>query len=265
MRENSLRRPTLKGYPEVLTAAGLRSATPRLGRFDENEPATLDPRLPRPAPMPDVRMYPEKQRADLYLQVYNGKPPSALWDGAKGYLADTVLGGTGLEMQALMKVLKKEPDWIQRYMSGKLPEQSTGPSELPAAAANEPRSVWRPPPPPDFSTQYEAAWRRFWPRLNQDLRIAREEAPVRATAVELARSQDDAVQAAPGDAAAPAERGPALGLSSLAGSDSGATGVAAIAITSAGAAQRPPPRRREERCSADFSPRRRPAVVARFI
>merc|ERR1712079_880336 len=50
LRDHSLRRQTLKGYPRVLTPKGLEYATPRLGRFEEqNEPATLDPYLPRPS------------------------------------------------------------------------------------------------------------------------------------------------------------------------------------------------------------------------
>merc|ERR1711920_232800 len=56
LRENSLRRQTLHGYPFVLTPNGRQTLTPRLGRFDEdNEPGTLDPVLPRPAPSPDPK------------------------------------------------------------------------------------------------------------------------------------------------------------------------------------------------------------------
>ncbi|CAE7306143.1 unnamed protein product [Symbiodinium natans] len=55
-------------------------------RFSEDEPATLDPRLPRPAGLPDLNKYTESQREDMYedarMKAFDGN------SGALGVGAD---------------------------------------------------------------------------------------------------------------------------------------------------------------------------------
>mmetsp|Transcript_69988 Transcript_69988/g.216395 ORF Transcript_69988/g.216395 Transcript_69988/m.216395 type:complete len:422 (+) Transcript_69988:499-1764(+) len=121
-RENSLRRPTLKGVPYVLTPKGLWNATPRLPRFQtQNEPATIDPFPPRPAPQfePDSRQ-PEPDEKAVF-RVYEGKQEEGgLLKMLMNKLKDKFRGAPALEIEAFGRLIKEEPDWMKRYMAGKI-------------------------------------------------------------------------------------------------------------------------------------------------
>lgn len=86
LRRNSFRRPTLKGFPRALSPDGLENATPRLNdRFEENEPATLDPQLPRPARPKDLRWEWNKEQAyrESTLQAFDGNYEGGLFTEMK--------------------------------------------------------------------------------------------------------------------------------------------------------------------------------------
>lgn len=199
MRENSLRRPTLPGFPHVLTRGGIRNATPRLPRFaKENEPATIDPRLPRPAPMVDPSRVPRGSEQDAVFRAYDGKQ-----DGG-GFLKASV-GEKTLEFKAFRKLLDVEPDWMSRFMSGKIVEDDLNAGPVPMAAkpgsqsaalagpgasgasAKAEDEVWHPPPPPDFAAEHRDRWRGFWRALEGELRWDQEGQPAREAGKQMTR------------------------------------------------------------------------------
>eukprot|EP00930_Biecheleria_cincta_P082626 TRINITY_DN7232_c0_g3_i1.p1 TRINITY_DN7232_c0_g3~~TRINITY_DN7232_c0_g3_i1.p1 ORF type:complete len:517 (-),score=108.87 TRINITY_DN7232_c0_g3_i1:133-1683(-) len=98
LRTNSFRRPTLKGFPRALSPDGLENVTPRLNdRFEEDEPATLDPQLPRPARPRDLRFFPNREQAhqESIMQAFDGNYEGGLATqmkrGAKEMLWDAAL------------------------------------------------------------------------------------------------------------------------------------------------------------------------------
>eukprot|EP00933_Yihiella_yeosuensis_P029327 TRINITY_DN22994_c0_g1_i1.p1 TRINITY_DN22994_c0_g1~~TRINITY_DN22994_c0_g1_i1.p1 ORF type:complete len:338 (+),score=81.89 TRINITY_DN22994_c0_g1_i1:298-1311(+) len=185
LRENSLRRPTIPGYPHVLTPEGSKMLSPRLERFQDNEPATLEPRLPRPRSPPDFSRYPEDLRAKALakssMKAYDGKHGGGLLKALKNEVADELVGGSTAEMKALMKVMKKEPDFMRRYMKGEIYQELYGNPSQPAAASSSSPSIasaasssslepWHAPKPSqEFQEEYEGAWQRLWPQLNSEL------------------------------------------------------------------------------------------------
>eukprot|EP00913_Durusdinium_trenchii_P001189 g1093.t1 len=100
LAEHTLRRSTQKGFPRAFTPRGLENATPRFeDRFAEDEPATLDPRLPRPASLPDLRKYPVSQQEamwkDARMEAFDGNVDAL---GLKSMGADLM----GIDMLDMM-------------------------------------------------------------------------------------------------------------------------------------------------------------------
>merc|ERR1712039_579279 len=153
-----MRRQTLKGFPHVLTPDGRKELTPRLGRFEEeNEPGTLDPRLPRPAPMPDRRrIFMGQEKNYEPIEAWEGKPPGGLMAAAKDAAMDSLVGFNYYEAKAGMRLFKEEPDWIMRYQRGEINQDGSvnemGPTQPPpnddTMNVEHLKPPWKPPPPP---------------------------------------------------------------------------------------------------------------------
>ncbi|OLP99794.1 hypothetical protein AK812_SmicGene17581 [Symbiodinium microadriaticum] len=153
--EHTLRRPTIKGFPKALTPAGLERATPRFeDRFEEDEPATLDPRLPRPAGLPDLNEYVESQREEMFeearMKAFDGN------SGALGSIADSLSKSRNDEILALRgykRLMKAEPEWLDKFLEGDVEKQDApvgyGVDEQTFEMVKEPKHpVWEPTPPP---------------------------------------------------------------------------------------------------------------------
>merc|ERR1719458_720983 len=171
-----------------------------------NEPATLDPYLPRPsAARPRSQMLNTIGDNQTTLQAYNGKMEGGsglvggLKSGVKKSLSDSLLGGTKLQYKALMKMIKTEPAEFKALMKG----ASTTPSMLDSSGGTDKKealqstlqgfaaklglksdsssstssstpsqntaSEWSTPAPlAEFGEERRHRWKRFWDGQLQD-------------------------------------------------------------------------------------------------
>lgn len=222
-REHSLRRPTVPGYPYVLTPAGMRNAVPRLPRFaEENEAATIDPHLPRPAPKLNPDAVPYRNPEKAVFRVYDGKQEGGgILKNIGKAIAAKLVGGTKLEFLAFWKLIQAEPDWVKRYLRGQIVFDDLNAGTLPGGPAKtvqqalqligrqpggakagaaagaevvedndrmklqEPK--WQPPAPPDFGEERRQRWLRFWRDFAAENHHAPEGVPVRAAGASMTR------------------------------------------------------------------------------
>lgn len=172
LAEHTLRRSTQKGFPRALTPRGLENATPRFeDRFGEDEPATLDPHLPRPASLPDLRQYPASQQEammkDARMESFDGNV-DALGLASMG---TEMLGMDLLDMKAYKRLLQAEPEWVDKFMQGKVSQEqhpvAYGVDEKTFELLKEPKHpLIHPTPPPwnaanvlkEFPT-FEQVWK----------------------------------------------------------------------------------------------------------
>jgi len=124
LAEHSLRRSTQKGFPRALTPRGLENATPRFeDRFTEDEAATLDPRLPRPASLPDLGKYPPSQQEAMFkdarMEAFDGNVDAL---GLKS-TGNAMLGMDLLDMKAYKRLMQAEPEWVDKFLQGKVSQQ----------------------------------------------------------------------------------------------------------------------------------------------
>ncbi|CAE7362020.1 unnamed protein product [Symbiodinium pilosum] len=150
LAEHTLRRPTMKGFPKAFTPHGLERATPRFeDRFAEDEPGTLDPRLPRPAGLPDLNKYTESQREEMF-HAFDGNSGAL---GVGDDMMTKMLGGDMAEMKAYKRLMKVEPQWLNNFLEGKVSAKEHpvgyGIDEKTFQTEKEPEHpVWEPTPPP---------------------------------------------------------------------------------------------------------------------
>lgn len=177
LRKNSNRRQTFPGFPRVLSPDGVRMLTPRLDRFEGSQAATLDPRLPHPARSPDYSMYAEEARKKMErkstFKVYIGTPKGGLVTKLGSAAVDATIGGSKLEMLAVQRILKKDPDFIRRYASEGMVDHISHTGHPDTETRHLPPQRWEPLKDfPTFKKQYEGNWNRIWPTLGSELRLA---------------------------------------------------------------------------------------------
>lgn len=172
LAEHTLRRSTQKGFPRALTPRGLENATPRFeDRFEEDEPATLDPHLPRPASLPDLRQYPASQQEammkDARMESFDGNVDAL----GLGTMGTEMLGMDLLDMKAYKRLLQAEPEWVDKFIQGKVSQEqhpvAYGVDEKTFEFLKEPKHpLIHPTPPPwnpgnvlkEFPT-FEQVWK----------------------------------------------------------------------------------------------------------
>ncbi|CAK9104059.1 unnamed protein product [Durusdinium trenchii] len=173
LAEHTLRRSTQKGFPRAFTPRGLENATPRFeDRFAEDEPATLDPRLPRPASLPDLRKYPVSQQEamwkDARMEAFDGNVDAL---GLKSMGAD-LMGIDMLDMKAYKRLMQAEPQWVEQFLKGKVSQEQHpvgyGIDEKTFEFVKEPKHpLVEPTPPPWYPSNvlkqfptFEDVWKR---------------------------------------------------------------------------------------------------------
>jgi len=202
IRRNSMRRPTIDGMPEILGPRGKQEMIPRIERFsDGSEPATFDPRLPRPQAPPTGLEVPADQMDDWLFKAYDGK---LLVTGLLGKMSKSMASIDPAKFKAMIKVIKEEPGLIEKIKiaaenhdkevdaattattttastSGEDEDGATKAAKAEEEAmkaeveaqdeaqqkAGVPKNDWTPPARPDFSVEYEERWKKLWPAALQ--------------------------------------------------------------------------------------------------
>lgn len=178
VRRHSMRVPTIWGFPEVLGPRGRNQIIPQIERFSTDmEPATLDPWLPRPDLPPSPHEVPAGSSMDQYLlQPFSTDDRrSTLANAAKKEMKKQMNSMYGpyspLSLKALMRVMKEEPEFGDRFMYRDDDPGTTSTDASSAVAtglatdagANGAAALWQPTPVKEFKDKYREGWRDFWP------------------------------------------------------------------------------------------------------
>eukprot|EP00929_Paragymnodinium_shiwhaense_P036794 TRINITY_DN19688_c0_g2_i3.p1 TRINITY_DN19688_c0_g2~~TRINITY_DN19688_c0_g2_i3.p1 ORF type:complete len:232 (+),score=50.69 TRINITY_DN19688_c0_g2_i3:332-1027(+) len=201
LRQNSMRRQTLHGFPEALTPWGIRSSTPRLGRLQPNshDPATLDPRLPRPAKGVDMRLVAPQLRKDYEMKLYDANPPGGILNTVGSTVMKSILGGSMSDMKAAMKLIKKEPEFMKHYLANPPDPEAERDFDVPFPAPGRTVPKWQDRPQEPWKPPQDESQERVTSQWLEDLRGLAKEAKVEGvgeaagqTAEELVTKATDA-------------------------------------------------------------------------